>query len=70
VHLFPGKVWDGKGRKRLYEVMAAREAIYAKPEFSEEDGELSAELETEFAGMNGYEAECGLIISLSFFRTG
>jgi len=51
--------------------MAAREAIYAKPEFSKkEDGVLSVELETKFAEMNGYEAECGLIISLSFFRTG
>ncbi|MCX5819093.1 MAG: ATP-binding cassette domain-containing protein, partial [Deltaproteobacteria bacterium] len=45
------------GHKRLYEVMAAREAIYAKPEFSEEDGVRSAELEAEFAEMNGYEAE-------------
>jgi len=45
------------GHKRLYEVMAAREAIYAKPDFSEEDGVLSAELEAEFAEMNGYEAE-------------
>ncbi|MBE0556023.1 MAG: ATP-binding cassette domain-containing protein, partial [Proteobacteria bacterium] len=45
------------GHKRLYEVMASREAIYAKPEFTEEDGVRSAELEAEFAEMNGYEAE-------------
>ena len=45
------------GHKRLYEVMAGREAIYAKPEFTEEDGVRSAELEAEFAEMNGYEAE-------------
>ena len=45
------------GHKRLYEVMAEREAIYAKAEFSEEDGIRCAELEGEFAEMNGYEAE-------------
>ena len=50
---------------RLSEVMAAREAIYAKPEFSEEDGVLSAELEAEFAEMNGYEAESEAAVLLS-----
>jgi ATPase subunit of ABC transporter with duplicated ATPase domains len=52
------------GHKRLYEVMAAREAIYAKPEFTEEDGVLSAELEAEFAEMNGYEAEAEAAVLL------
>lgn len=45
------------GHARLYEIMAEREAIYAKADFSEEDGLRSAELEGEFAEMNGYEAE-------------
>ena len=37
--------------------MKEREAIYSKPDFSDEDGIKSAELESEFADMNGYEAE-------------
>ena len=45
------------GHKRLYDVMMQREVIYAKTEFSEEDGVRSAEIEAEFAEMNGYEAE-------------
>ena len=45
------------GHARLYEVMTAREAIYAKADFSEEDGIRSAELESEFSEMNGYDAE-------------
>src|SRR6266702_1286002 len=43
------------GHKRLYKVIAEREALYAKADFSEEDGHRSAELESEFAEMNGYE---------------
>jgi len=46
-----------QGHKRLYEVMIEREAIYAKPDFSDEDGVKAAELEDEFAEMGGYEAE-------------
>jgi ATPase subunit of ABC transporter with duplicated ATPase domains len=45
------------GHARLYAVLEAREALYAKAEFSEEDGMLSGKLEAEFAEMNGYEAE-------------
>lgn len=45
------------GHKRLYEVRTERDALYAKPDFSEEDGLLAADLEAEFAEMNGYEAE-------------
>ena len=37
--------------------MAEREALYAKPDFSEEDGIRSGEIEVEFEDMNGYEAE-------------
>jgi len=53
------------GHKRLYKVMRAREAIYAKSEFTEEDGVRSAELETKFAEMNGYEAESEAAVLLS-----
>jgi len=45
------------GHKTLYKLMAERDALYAKPDFSEEDGIKSGELELEFAEMNGYEAE-------------
>ena len=45
------------GHKKLYKIMAAREALYAKPDFTEEDGILSGELEVKFGEMNGYEAE-------------
>ena len=53
------------GHARLYEVMAEREAIYAKPDFSEQDGIRSAELEGEFAEMNGYEAESEAAVLLN-----
>ncbi len=45
------------GYKRLIEVMDAKDALYAKPDFSEDDGVKAAELEGEFAEMNGYDAE-------------
>jgi len=45
------------GHKALYRLMAERDALYAKPDFSEADGIKSGELELEFAEMNGYEAE-------------
>ncbi|WP_240375494.1 ABC-F family ATP-binding cassette domain-containing protein [Bacillus piscicola] len=45
------------GYARLYEVMKEKDAIYMKPDFSDEDGIKAAELEGEFAEMNGYEAE-------------
>ena len=45
------------GHKKLYKVMAEREAIYAKADFTEEDGIRSGELEDLFGEMNGYEAE-------------
>jgi ATPase subunit of ABC transporter with duplicated ATPase domains len=53
------------GHTRLYEVMAEREAIYAKADFSEADGIRSAELEGEFAEMNGYEAESEAAVLLN-----
>ena len=45
------------GNKRLYEVMQEREALYAKPDFTDEDGLRAAELEGEFAEMDGWDAE-------------
>ncbi|RWZ60349.1 ATP-binding cassette domain-containing protein [Halobacillus fulvus] len=45
------------GHARLYEVMKEKDAIYMKGEFTEEDGMRAAELEGEFAEMNGWEAE-------------
>ena len=45
------------GYKRLVEVMDEKDALYANPDFSEEDGIRAAELEGEFAEMNGYDAE-------------
>ena len=53
------------GHRRLFEVMAAREAIYAKTEFTEDDGIRSGELEAEFGEMNGYEAESEAAVLLS-----
>ncbi|MCM2358080.1 MAG: ATP-binding cassette domain-containing protein, partial [Geobacteraceae bacterium] len=53
------------GHARLYKVMAEREALYAKADFSEEDGIRSAELEGEFAEMNGYEAESEAAVLLN-----
>ena len=46
-----------QGNGHLYDVMKEKEAIYEKPDFSDEDGMRAAELEGEFAEMNGYEAE-------------
>lgn len=53
------------GHKRLYEVMIEREAIYSKAEFTEEDGVRSAELESDFAEMNGYEVESEAAVLLN-----
>ena len=46
-----------QGNPRLYEVSKQKDALYAKEDFSEEDGNLAAELEAEFAEMNGWDAE-------------
>jgi ATPase subunit of ABC transporter with duplicated ATPase domains len=46
-----------KGNPRLYEIMVQKDAIYAKENFSNEDGILAAELEGEFSELNGWEAE-------------
>ncbi|MDO4476292.1 MAG: ATP-binding cassette domain-containing protein [Lachnospiraceae bacterium] len=45
------------GNQRLYDIMKEKDALYAKPDFSDEDGIRASELEGEFAEMNGWEAE-------------
>ncbi len=45
------------GHKRLVEIMDQKDALYCKADFSEEDGILASELETEFAELGGWEAE-------------
>ncbi|MBQ8568506.1 MAG: ATP-binding cassette domain-containing protein [Oscillospiraceae bacterium] len=45
------------GNMRLYQIMQEKDALYAKEDFSEEDGVKASELEAEFAELNGWEAE-------------
>lgn len=45
------------GHKRLYDIMQEKDALYAKPDFNDEDGIKTAELECEFAELDGWEAE-------------
>lgn len=45
------------GHRRLYEIIVEKQALYAKAEFTDEDGMRAAELEGEFADLNGWEAE-------------
>ena len=45
------------GNKRLFQIMKEKDAIYAKPDFSEADGLKAADLEAEFGEMNGWNAE-------------
>jgi len=52
------------GHARLYEVMQEKDAIYMKADFTDEDGMKAAELEGEFAELNGWEAESEAAILL------
>lgn len=45
------------GNRRLYDIAKEKDALYEKPDFSDEDGIRASELEAEFAEMNGWEAE-------------
>lgn len=45
------------GNEKLFKVMEEKDALYAKPDFSEADGIRASDLETEFAELNGWEAE-------------
>ena len=51
------------GNERLYQVMKEKDAIYMKEEFTDEDGIRAAELEAEFAEMDGWEAESDVRIN-------
>ena len=53
------------GHKRLYEIMQEKDALYAKPDFSETDGMRTAELEAEFADLEGWNAETDAATLLS-----
>jgi ATPase subunit of ABC transporter with duplicated ATPase domains len=58
------------GHKRLFEIMTEKEALYAKPDFSDEDGMRTAELEAEFADMEGWNAETAAATLLSNLGIG
>lgn len=53
------------GHKRLYEIMVEKDALYSKPDFSDEDGMRTAELEAEFADLEGWNAETDAATLLS-----
>lgn len=53
------------GHKRLYEIMVEKDALYSKPDFSDEDGMKTAELEGEFADLEGWNAETDAATMLS-----
>lgn len=54
-----------RGHKRLFDIMVEKDALYAKPDFSEEDGMKASELEGEFADMEGWNAETDAATLLS-----
>ncbi len=54
-----------RGHKRLFEIIVEKDALYAKPDFSEEDGMRASELETEFGDMDGWNAETDAATMLS-----
>lgn len=53
------------GNQRLYDIMQEKDVLYAKTEFTDADGEKAAELESEFAEMNGWDAESDAATLLS-----
>jgi len=53
------------GHKKMWEIMKEKDAIYAKPDFNEEDGHRASELEMEFAEMDGWNAESDAAALLS-----
>ncbi|SFT75396.1 ATPase components of ABC transporters with duplicated ATPase domains [Lishizhenia tianjinensis] len=53
------------GHKRLFDIMTEKDALYAKPDFSDEDGMRASELEGEFADMEGWNAETDAATLLS-----
>ncbi len=59
-----------KGHKRLFEIMVEKDALYAKPDFSDADGMRASELEGEFADMEGWNAETDAATLLSNLGIG
>ncbi|MEZ0392124.1 MAG: ABC-F family ATP-binding cassette domain-containing protein [Pseudobdellovibrionaceae bacterium] len=53
------------GNEKLFKVMTEKDLIYAKPDFSEADGMRASELETQFAELNGWEAESEAAVMLT-----
>lgn len=58
------------GNERLYRVMQEKDALYAKPDFSEADGIRASELEGQFAELNGWEAESDAALMLAGLGIG
>ncbi len=58
------------GNERLYQIMKEKDAIYAKEDFTDEDGIRASELEGEFAEMNGWEAESNAAMLLNGLGVG
>ena len=58
------------GNERLYEIMKEKDAIYAKEDFSDEDGIRASELEAEFAEMDGWDAESNAAMLLNGLGVG
>ncbi len=58
------------GNQRLFEIMKEKDAIYAKEDFSDEDGIRASELEAEFAEMDGWEAESNAAMLLNGLGIG
>ena len=58
------------GNARLYEIMKEKDAIYAKEDFTDEDGIRASELEAEFAEMDGWEAESNAAMLLNGLGIG
>ena len=53
------------GNEKFYNVRREKDALYAKPDFSEADGERASELEAQFAELNGWEAESNAALMLA-----
>jgi ATPase subunit of ABC transporter with duplicated ATPase domains len=58
------------GNERLYKVIQEKDALYAKPDFSEADGERASELEGQFAELGGWEAESNAALMLAGLGIG
>lgn len=58
------------GNERLYQIMKEKEAIYAKEDFTDEDGIQASELEAEFAEMDGWDAESNAAMLLNGLGVG